>query len=750
MPALFLHVTEARERSFGLRATVEVSPNVPPRETSVPSRDGVMLEVIPEISEHVCVRLYHDGFAGPSGAVDIPVDSLVPNQLWNVWYALEGTLESVHLVLYLNADADSTRDADVKARQLKVQKMAQQLMPSLSVSRNTDIDASPKSLREKTLNNSTNSMMAVAEDAVKVNEVLQSQNKELRATMVELEKRNGELLAQVCGLQKARAADQNHARIKVVKTHEENESTVQSLDDLQVELAHVKAQNKSWQLRVEGMERDVQIYQQRVSMVDTIEEQMRNYKIESMKHLDERMHVQQRLDACRRQSEQASEEILLKLSHAEQELERSQHRTLIEKQQREVFEHNLAANNTERRKIAADKALLEEDVDALNREMFALKAERDAHELLMRRQRERIKEVEEKWSCERVSNLQRSIDEHDGVVLDLRTQLDENNAIRRELEEELRESNSRTRSLDGQLVKGKERARHLDEELQAAKDGNDLSKELQTQNNQLKDRLEQVLCDTRLIADNFERDSMKLRETHTQVLAEKDALTLECALKERTVAETERRSAVVMERQESLEVVTSQCEEFCRQGEVSTKEAQRSQKDFEDATRHAEELMDELQQVTEALFTGNAEKERLKQNYETQLKLRERESAALLTRVQALSSDYSPLKGDIVDETLAKWIHAYQPAVPFVRISVGLYAFGKRQVLCKISNDKPVFRVGGGFLGFDAFLDRFSDEELTRILYDNDNNAIALERLLSQRSFVSAHAHSPTLRVASP
>ncbi|CAE6954163.1 unnamed protein product [Symbiodinium sp. CCMP2592] len=56
-----------------------------------------------------------------------------------------------------------------------------------------------------------------------------------------------------------------------------------------------------------------------------------------------------------------------------------------------------------------------------------------------------------------------------------------------------------------------------------------------------------------------------------------------------------------------------------------------------------------------------------------------------------------------------------RPAVPFFRLAQGLYLFGRRQVVCKISNDKPVFRIGGGFVGFEKFLEQFA-AELERLL----------------------------------
>merc|ERR1712087_530541 len=81
-------------------------------------------------------------------------------------------------------------------------------------------------------------------------------------------------------------------------------------------------------------------------------------------------------------------------------------------------------------------------------------------------------------------------------------------------------------------------------------------------------------------------------------------------------------------------------------------------------------------------------------------------------------------RGDTIDIVLSKWINGYKPAVPFFRLAQGVYLCGRRQVICKIVNDKPVFRVGGGFIGFDKFLELYASEELEKLLnYEMDDRA---------------------------
>lgn len=141
-----------------------------------------------------------------------------------------------------------------------------------------------------------------------------------------------------------------------------------------------------------------------------------------------------------------------------------------------------------------------------------------------------------------------------------------------------------------------------------------------------------------------------------------------------------------------------------------------SQADVRESRASREMLRREMDRVT-AKFQEHvqlsdsraAEIEKVLENRNQEIKL-------LMYRVQELSSKYFPVKGDEIDAVLAKWVNGYRPAVPFFRLSHGHYLFGRRQILCKISNDKPVFRVGGGFIGFDKFLELYASEELEQLL----------------------------------
>ncbi|CAD7943930.1 unnamed protein product [Amoebophrya sp. A25] len=72
---------------------------------------------------------------------------------------------------------------------------------------------------------------------------------------------------------------------------------------------------------------------------------------------------------------------------------------------------------------------------------------------------------------------------------------------------------------------------------------------------------------------------------------------------------------------------------------------------------------------------------------------------------------YTPCKGDAVDRALAQMVNAAKPPVPFYRLSAGIYLYGSRKVLVKLTKqNRLIFRVGGGYCSFEQFLERFSTE----------------------------------------
>ena len=72
---------------------------------------------------------------------------------------------------------------------------------------------------------------------------------------------------------------------------------------------------------------------------------------------------------------------------------------------------------------------------------------------------------------------------------------------------------------------------------------------------------------------------------------------------------------------------------------------------------------------------------------------------------------YIPMKGDAVDEMIAKFLNDCPYYVPVKRMGDGQYLYGSRKIFAKIMNGKLVIRVGGGFMLIDEFLKNYAEAE---------------------------------------
>lgn len=75
---------------------------------------------------------------------------------------------------------------------------------------------------------------------------------------------------------------------------------------------------------------------------------------------------------------------------------------------------------------------------------------------------------------------------------------------------------------------------------------------------------------------------------------------------------------------------------------------------------------------------------------------------------------YQAVKGDEVDEMLAKWINLHGCTIWFERLGGGFYMFGSKKIYAKIMNGKLVIRVGGGYMSIDEFMKHYGLQEMQR------------------------------------
>eukprot|EP00347_Sterkiella_histriomuscorum_P021445 403333951 len=72
---------------------------------------------------------------------------------------------------------------------------------------------------------------------------------------------------------------------------------------------------------------------------------------------------------------------------------------------------------------------------------------------------------------------------------------------------------------------------------------------------------------------------------------------------------------------------------------------------------------------------------------------------------------YIPVKGDPIDEMMAKYLNDCPYYVPVKRLGDGQYMYGSKKIFAKIMNGKLIIRVGGGYMLIDEFLKNYAETE---------------------------------------
>lgn len=72
---------------------------------------------------------------------------------------------------------------------------------------------------------------------------------------------------------------------------------------------------------------------------------------------------------------------------------------------------------------------------------------------------------------------------------------------------------------------------------------------------------------------------------------------------------------------------------------------------------------------------------------------------------------YIPLKGDAIDEMMAKYLNECDFFVPVKRLGEGQYMYGSKKIFAKIMNGRLIIRVGGGYMLIDEFLKNYAEVE---------------------------------------
>lgn len=123
--------------------------------------------------------------------------------------------------------------------------------------------------------------------------------------------------------------------------------------------------------------------------------------------------------------------------------------------------------------------------------------------------------------------------------------------------------------------------------------------------------------------------------------------------------------------------------------------------DLEDLIMHKDRIIGQMQQEL-----VQAEDNRKRQNEERRIK----EIEELINKANQPRKSYLAVKGDAVDEMMAKYVNECKYYVPVERLAEGHYMMGTKKVYAKIMNGKLIIRVGGGYMLIEEFLKHYESE----------------------------------------
>jgi chromosome segregation ATPase len=134
-------------------------------------------------------------------------------------------------------------------------------------------------------------------------------------------------------------------------------------------------------------------------------------------------------------------------------------------------------------------------------------------------------------------------------------------------------------------------------------------------------------------------------------------------------------------------------------------------------------IIDELEQPRDEIETIEMlirEKDEIIKELESQIRNKGRRSggskSTIRESVRVESSNFSPQRGDQVDELLAEYVNQSSCPVPIKKLEQkGYYLFGTRKIFAKVQNGRLVIRVGGGYMSIEEFIEAYGQSELDRI-----------------------------------
>lgn len=518
------------------------------------------------------------------------------------------------------------------------------------------------------------------------------------------------------------------------QAHASRAALEEKVVELQQEVALRKAHEDTLQRRVALMESELSVAHQKCVVVDSVEEEAQGLRRDVERHQEAKSQLHIEIGESDRQLTELREEMASVREVHQRELEQSGLRVIDARREQDVLRQSLHSCQDAARDADVKKRLLSERIEDLTRQVANLEGEVGNYKGMVAREKEHRQELERKLEEQELRRLDAALDEHRQVIDSLREQL---SGVRHDEQEE----QTKAAAMATEVASIRRELAHAHRQQAESRATIAQAEDVRTELQRSKERTEEL----RAQLQAMQQDAHKVAETHQGEISEhsraQHVLCKERNDKQQEIGSLRLDLARAQRQVEELTMVKDQMEMSLQSAkEVASRvdelelQVQRRHEEIHEYHGRRDEIHRELEIFTTKFKDSALSQDQRAVDLEAALEERNNEIKLLMHRVQELSSKYNPCKGDAVDTVLAKWVNGYKPAVPFFRLSQGLYLFGRRQVICKITNDKPVFRVGGSFIGFDKFLELYASEELERLLnYDMDERTGDPKFLEAQR-----------------
>uniref|UniRef100_A0A7S0ZUW8 GAR domain-containing protein n=1 Tax=Noctiluca scintillans TaxID=2966 RepID=A0A7S0ZUW8_NOCSC len=498
--------------------------------------------------------------------------------------------------------------------------------------------------------------------------------------------------------------------------------------ELQQELTLQKSRENSLQRHSNLLESELAAMREKCASLDALEEQAQTMQREVEDERNARKLLESKFGEQSQQLSRLNEETQREQQRATGDTSLSKpERTSAEALQLRKYEA-LARDHT------IDMQMLSEQVDMMTRTISVLEGEVASYKDIIEREKQARKEVERKFEEEELRPFRIAVEESRASV---RQAFEDAAAAASEAEAAQSKAASLKRDLVQALADLAIERRRATESGQRHSTQSGLQERfviLQEKNAELKSFQEEA----RRVSDRHATEIAQHARVGAQLCQERDQLCAEVGKLRQALSMTEQQLQELRLLHEQTTKGLATVRATADSTEVLHQELQKAQDELRELRASRNKLSQEYGDAVAKFKENTLGRDSRFIEMDETLQERNNEIKLLMYRLQELSSRYTPTKGDAIDVVVAKWVDGFRPAVPFFRLSQGLYLFGRRVVTCKVAGEKPVIKVGGTFIGFDKFLELHASEELERLLNFDMDERTGLPKFLEAQQIVQA------------